>query len=102
MLLLRLIMILGVFFMFLFSKLGVYLLLLLVIAGNCLFFQLMLKAPFWGNFTITMVLGSIAFELLYPIIFSSNESSFYAAKREFVKAHTEFKRRKSRTNSIEQ
>ena len=100
-LVLRLIKILAVLFMIVFSKLGAYILLLISIAGSCLLWGKISDVSFVDNFTITILLGSVVFEIMYPVVFSSSQSYYNEAKGEFVNAQTELKRRKIEANSID-
>ena len=93
---LRLIIVLSVLFMLCLSKIGAYIFGLIIIGLNCWFYSAFCNIPFLRSFVITTILGSVAFEICYPIFFASSKSYFMESKRIFEGARMELKNRKAK------
>jgi hypothetical protein len=93
---LRVILILGVFFMFCYSKTGTYLWFLIGAIVVSLYMHYANQTPLVNQLIFSTIFISIAFELIYPFIFHYNKSTFLNAKRDFADAREELKRRKDK------
>jgi hypothetical protein len=93
---LKLTMILGGVFMFCYSKTGTYLWFLIGATGSSYLMHSVNHVDFVNQLILSIIFISIVFELIYPVIFHYNKSTFLGAKRDFVDAREELKRRKNR------
>ena len=92
---LKMIMIIGGFFMVFFSKVGYYIIILLFTAGFCGLQHFVFKLPFWTLFRNTTILNTLIFELFYPRFENFTQSTYLEAKVEYDKAKAELNRRRS-------
>lgn len=90
---LRLMIVISVLFMVIFSKIGAYIIGLIVIGFNCYILSELCNIPFLRNFMLTTILGSVAFQFSYPMVFTTSESYLAQSKEVFQNARMELKRR---------
>ena len=95
---LKLTMILGGVFMFCYSKTGTYLWCLIGASVSGYYMHSTNHVHFVNQIIFSIIFISIVFELIYPVVFHYNKSTFFGAKKDFVDAREELKRRKNRTN----
>ena len=93
---LRLMIMLSILFMVIFSKIGAYILGLVILGLNCWLLSVFCNLPFMRNYMITTLIGTIAFEIFYPIVFNSSKSSFNQSRTVFREAWMELKSRKTK------
>lgn len=95
---LRVMLILGGFFMFCFSKTGTYLCFLLGATLAIYFTHSIHRTPLLNQLTYSTIFISIAFELIYPVLFRRNKTTFLDIKKDFMDAKEELGRRKNIIN----
>jgi hypothetical protein len=95
---LRGILILGIILMYCYSKTGTYLWFLIGSIGISFYMHFANRTPLVNQLMYSTIIISIAFELIYPVLFSRNRSTFLKFKKEFDGAREELKRRKNSKN----
>ncbi|MEI7463415.1 MAG: hypothetical protein WCK03_03405 [Candidatus Taylorbacteria bacterium] len=96
---LKLILIIGGFFMVVFSKFGYYLLLLMSTAGICCLDHYIFKIPFWNHFVYSTIISTVLFEIGFPRFANFTQSTHHEVKEEYDNAKIELKRRKTIINN---
>lgn len=92
---LKLITIIGGFFMVFFSKLGYYLLILLTTFGFCTLQHIIFKIPFLNHYIMTVILCTVVFEIVYPRFANFTKTTHLEIKEEYDNAKNELMRRRS-------
>jgi hypothetical protein len=95
---LKLTLILGGVFIFCYSKTGTYLWFLIGAVGSSYFMRSVSHIDFVNQLIFSIIIISILFELIYPVIFHCNKTTFFNAKKDFADAREELKRRKDKAN----
>ena len=88
-LVLKLILIICGFFMVFFSKLGYYLLILLITLGWSIRYHIIFKIPFLNHYMMTVIMGTVTFELVYPRFANFTRTNHLVIKEEYDKAKNE-------------
>lgn len=96
---LRVILILGVILMFCYSKTGTLVWFLIGATGVSFYTHYAHQTPLVNQLIFSTIFISIVFELIYPILFSRNESTLLGYKKEYHDAREELNRRKD-TNEL--
>ena len=96
---LKMILIIGGFLMFCYSKIGTYLLIQTGAIGISLYMHYTQNVPFLRVFITGALIISVLFELFYPILSRHTQSDYLSVKEEFDNAKTELKRRRTGVNN---
>jgi len=92
---LKLILIIGGFFMVFFSKLGYYLLILLTTLGFCTLQHYIFKVPLWNHYMMTVIISTVVFEIVYPRFANITKTAHLEIKEEYDNAKNELMRRRT-------
>lgn len=95
---LKVIVILAGFCMFIYSKTGTYLVLLFGMAGNCGLMYALFGLPFWNHFMVSVLAVSPLFEMVYPRLSRRTEADLRSVTEEYDNARSELSRRKNLKN----
>jgi hypothetical protein len=82
-----------------FSKPGYYLILLMTTAGFCSLQHFIFKTPFWNHYMITIIISSVAFEIVFPRFANFTKTTHLEIKEEYDNAKNELKRRRTVINN---
>lgn len=91
----KLILIICVFFMVFFSKLGYYLLILLITLAWSIRYHIIFKIPFLNHYMLTVIIGTVVFEMVYPRFANFTKTIHLEIKEEYDKAKNELMRRRT-------
>lgn len=94
-LVLKLILIICGFFMVFFSKLGYYLLILLIALGWSILYHIIFKIPFLNHYMLTVIIGTVVFEMVYPRYANFTKTIHLEIKEEYDNAKNELMRRRT-------
>lgn len=95
-LVLKLILIICGFFMVFFSKLGYYLLVLLITLGWSTLSHIIFKIPLLNHYMLTVIMGTVVFEIVYPRYYANFTKTIHLEiKEEYDNAKNELMRRRT-------
>jgi hypothetical protein len=97
---LKMILIIGGFFMVFFSKVGYYIILLGFTAGFSCIQHFFFNLSFWTNFRNTIICNTLLFEIIYPRFANFTKSTSLEVKVEYDKAKAELNRRRSEIDNV--